>query len=116
MSQVLNRYPGLAPGLCGHLSCPRLCARSQHCPAGQRRFRQLLTTHAIRRFTAKPNRQQEEVCQQLHRDGLCPSLCNKCGGCFLPRTFDSQAELKRKAYRPQKVLDFLVMLRQKGAS
>lgn len=110
--KVIVQYPYLAPGLCGALECPRLCARVQHCPAGQRRARRLQAEQARRRFTIKANSQQRRVCDLVNSKGLCPQLCKQCGGCFLPQTYDSQAELKRKAHRPQKVLGAMVSLRE----
>lgn len=111
-SQVLSLYPHLVPGLCGRLSCPRLCARVCHCSAGQRLAHQLLAARAAKRFAAKTNRQQEQVCQRIRKLGLCSSLCQQCGGCFLPHQFDTQSELKRKAHRPQKVLDLLTQYQE----
>ncbi len=102
------------PGICGVLACPRICSRVCHCPAGQRRSHALLAAQARRRFTVSANRQQEAVCVQIHKADLCPSLCTKVGGCFLPQYLDSTAELKRKCHRSQKAMDFLVTLRQRG--
>jgi len=111
-SQVLAQYPHLAPGLCGVLECPRLCVRSQHCPAGQRRARRLMASQARRRLNVKPNREQLRVCKLIQDEGLCPKLCKQCGGCFLPQPHDSESELKRKAHRPQWVIGALVRLRE----
>jgi hypothetical protein len=111
-SQVLAQYPHLAPGLCGALECPRLCVRSQHCEAGQRRARRLFAAQRRRRNNVKPNREQLRVCKLIQDEGLCPTLCNRCGGCFLPQPYDSVSELKRKAHRPQWVIGALVRLRE----
>lgn len=110
--QVIAQYPYLAPGLCGALECPRLCVRSQHCPAGQRRFRRLIRAQGRRRLNVKPNHQQLRVCKLIQDENLCPTLCKQCGGCFLPQPYDSQSELKRKAHRPQCVIGALVRLRE----
>jgi len=114
MSQVNTLFPHLVPGLCGALECPAICSRVCHCPAGQRRVQRLLQQQRRHRLTARPNRQQLEACQRIQEEGLCPSACDHCGGCFLPQYGDSPAELKRKAHRPQRVMDALVTYRQFG--
>ena len=111
-SQVLVHYPHLVPGLCGVLECPRLCVRSQHCQAGQRRARRLFSAQARRRLNVKPNRQQLRVCKLIQDEALCPKLCKQCGGCFLPQPSDGESDLKRKAFRPQWVIGALVRLRE----
>lgn len=113
-SVVSSRYPHLQPGLCGRLSCPHICSRVCHCPAGQRRARALLAAQARQRFTVKANRRQEQVCVEVRKAGLCPSLCNKVGGCFLPQWGDTTAELKRKAHRAQQAMDLLIILRERS--
>ena len=114
MSQVEFFYPHLIPGLCGALECPRICSRVCHCEAGQRRSRRLLAAQAVRRFTVRANSQQERVCKEVHDAGLCPSLCNQCGGCFMPQPLDHPSEAKRKVFRAQRCMDALVDIRQKS--
>ena len=113
-SRVASAYPHLQPGLCGALECPAVCSRVTHCAAGLRRGQSLLRAQARRRLTIHPNKQQLQVCQRVQDEGLCPSACFACGGCFLPQPGDSPAELRRKAHRPQYVLDALVTYRQSG--
>lgn len=114
MAQVTVHYPHITPGLCGALECPAICSRVCHCPAGQRRAHRLLQHQRQRRLTARPNRQQKELCQRIQEEGLCPTVCHYCGGCFLPQYGDSPAELRRKAHRPAKALDALLTYRQFG--
>ena len=104
-SVIFTYYPHLIPGLCGALECPRPCTRVCHCEAGLRLSQRLLAQRAVRRFTAKANRQQVQVCDRVHKAGLCPVLCQKVGGCFLPQPLDNTAELKRKAGRTKNALD-----------
>ena len=103
-SVIFTYYPHLIPGLCGALECPRPCTRVCHCEAGLRLTRRLLAWQAMRRFDTKANRQQVQVCDRVTKAGLCPKLCLKVGGCFLPQRYDHTSELKRKANRPQLVL------------
>ena len=116
MSQVSSRYPHLQPGLCGRRECPRICSRVEHCPAGLRRSRARLAAQAARRYSVAANRRQLESCAEVRKANLCPSLCSKVGGCFLPRQGDHPSEARRKAFRPQKVMDLLVNYRQGGVS
>ena len=108
MSQLLSRYPSLEPGLCGRLECPRICSRVEHCAAGLRRSRARLAEQARRRFAVKANRRQEEVCTRIRKAKLCPQICQKVGGCFLPTGVDHPSEARRKAFRCQYALDLLV--------
>jgi len=110
VSQLSSRYPHLQPGLCGRLECPRMCARVEHCPAGLRRGRQLLAEQARRRFAVKANRRQEEVCARIRKARLCPQICQRVGGCFLPRDGDHPSESRRKVFRCQYAVDLLVSL------
>jgi len=116
MSQVLSHYPHLQPGLCGRRECPRICSRVEHCPAGLRRSRARLAAQAVRRFSVVPCRRQLEVCAEVRKAHLCPSLCSVVGGCLLPRQGDHPSEAKRKAFRAQKAMDLLVNYRQGGVS
>jgi len=108
VSKVLSRYPQLQPGLCGRLECHRMCAQVCHCEAGLRRGRVLLAQRAMRRFTVKANRRQEEVCTKIRKARLCPQICERVGGCFLPQTWDQPSEAHRKAFRCQYAVDLLV--------
>jgi hypothetical protein len=108
VSQVLSRYPHLEPGLCGRLECPRICSRVCHCEAGLRRSRVRLAEQARRRFAVRANRRQEEICARIHKAGLCPQICQRVGGCFLPRDGDHPSEARRKVYRCQYAVDLLV--------
>ena len=110
MSQsiVASYYPNLEPGLCGRLECPRMCTRVQHCEAGLRRSRYLLAEQARRRFAIKANRRQEEVCARIRKARLCPQICQRVGGCFLPRDGDHPSEAHRKVFRCQYAVDLLV--------
>ena len=110
MSQsiVASRYPQLQPGLCGRLQCPRICARVCHCEAGLRRSRVRLAEQARRRFSVKANRRQEETCARIRKARLCPQICQRVGGCFLPRDGDHPSESRRKVFRCQYAIDLLV--------
>ena len=108
MSVLLSRYPQLQPGLCGRLECRRMCVRVQHCEAGLRRSRCLLAERARGRFTIKANRRQEEVCARIRKAHLCPQICQRVGGCFLPRDGDHPSEAHRKVFRCQYAVDLLV--------
>lgn len=110
MSQVSH----LEPGLCGARQCPRICSRVCHCEAGLRRSRAQMAKQAARRFAIKANRRQETVCDQINKAGLCPSICQHVGGCFLPQPADPKCEAKRKVFRCQKAVDLLVQLRETG--
>jgi len=114
MSQVVREYPHLAPGLCGRLACRRLCLRSEHCPAGQRRRSSLLSQRAIRRFSVALDRRRGRICAQIHDSGQCSSLCQGVGGCFLPQVGDHPSEARRKSHRAQRALDEFVRRRLKG--
>jgi hypothetical protein len=107
-SQVLSHYPHLEPGLCGRLECPRVCSRCCHCAAGQRRSRRLLAERARRRFAVVANSRQEQVCSRITRARLCPQICEKVGGCFLPQQGDHPSEARRKVFRCQRAVDLLV--------
>jgi hypothetical protein len=107
-SQVASRYPELEPGLCGRLECPRICSRVCHCPAGLRRSRAKLAEQARRRFAVKANRRQDEVCARIRKANLCPQICQRAGGCFLPRDGDHPSEARRKVFRCQAAVDLLV--------
>ena len=109
-SQVLSHYPALEPGLCGRLECPRICSRVEHCAAGLRRSRAALAAQARRRFAVKANSRQEHVCSRLVKAHLCPQICLKVGGCFLPQQGDHPAEARRKVFRCQRAMDLLVSL------
>ena len=115
MSQLLSRYPRLQPGLCGALECPRICSRVEHCAAGLRRSRARLAAQAMRRFSVRLDSRRRYVCDQVHRAGLCPSLCQGVGGCFLPQVGDHPSEVKRKVFRAQKAMDQLVSYRKGGS-
>jgi hypothetical protein len=108
VSQVLSLYPHLEPGLCRRLECPRICSRVCHCEAGLRRSRVRLAEQARRRFAVRANRRQEEVCARIHKAGLCPQICQRVGGCFLPRDGDHPSEARRKVFRCQYAVDLLV--------
>jgi hypothetical protein len=108
VSQLLSHYPHLQPGLCGRLECPRMCARVCHCEAGLRRSRRLLAERAMRRFALKANRRQEETCTRIRKARLCPQICQRVGGCFLPRDGDHPSEARRKVFRCQRAVDLLV--------
>ena len=108
MSVLLSRYPQYQPGLCGKLVCPRICSRVCHCEAGLRRGRQRLAEQAARRFAIRANRRQEEVCARIREDRLCPQICQRVGGCFLPRDGDHPSESRRKVFRCQYAVDLLV--------
>jgi len=108
MSQLLSHYPHLQPGLCGRLVCPRICSRVEHCPAGLRRSRARLAEQARRRFAVKANRRQEEVCARIRKAHLCPTICQRVGGCFLPAEGDHPSEARRKAFRCQYAVDLLI--------
>ena len=110
MSQLLSRYPQLQPGLCGRLECPRICSRVEHCEAGLRRSRARLAEQARRRFAVRANRRQEEVCARITKAGLCPQICQRVGGCFLPQQGDHPSEARRKVFRCQYAVDLLVSL------
>jgi hypothetical protein len=110
VSQVLSHYPQLQPGLCGSLECRRMCARACHCEAGLRRGRVLLAERARRRFAIKANRRQEEICARIRKASLCPRICQRVGGCFLPQAGDHPSEAKRKVFRCQYAVDLLVSL------
>ena len=111
MSQVLSRYQHQSPGLCGALQCRRVCSRVCYCPAGLRRSRARLAAQAVRRFSVRLDRRRAHVCEQIHQSGLCPVLCQKVGGCFLPQVDDHPSEAKRKVFRAQKAMDQLVRAR-----
>ena len=111
MSQVIKHYPHLAPGNCGRLACRRLCVRSEHCPAGQRRARELLARAAVRRHSVALDRRRGQICEQIHDSGFCPSICQEVGGCFLPRVDDHPSEARRKVFRAQRAMDALVRQR-----
>jgi hypothetical protein len=108
VSVLLSRYPHLQPGLCGRLECPRICARVCYCEAGLRRSRAKLAELARRRFAVKANRRQEEVCARIRKASLCPRICQRVGGCFLPQDGDHPSEARRKAFRCQYAVDLLV--------
>ena len=110
MSQsiVASYYPNLEPGLCGRLVCRRICSRVCHCPAGTRLSQQRLAEQARRRFALKANRRQEEVCARIRKARLCPQICRRVGGCFLPRDGDHPSEGRRKVFRCQRAIDLLV--------
>ena len=107
-SVVASRYPHLQPGLCGRLECPHICSRVCHCEAGLRRTRAKLAERAMRRFAIKANRRQEEVCSRIRKARLCPQICQRVGGCFLPRDGDHPSEARRKVFRCQYAVDLLV--------
>jgi hypothetical protein len=109
MASVVGQAIG--QGLCGRLVCQRLCLRSEHCPAGRRRADQLLARQAIRRFSVCLDRRRGHICEQVHDSGLCPSLCQKVGGCFLPQVGDHPSEAKCKVFRAQRAIDALVRAR-----
>jgi len=113
-SQVLARYPHLAPGLCGQLECPRLCVRACHCPAGQRRARRLLAERSAKRLGATATKRQLEVCARIKEEGQCPLICEKVGGCFLPTGHEHRSEVKRKIFRAQRAMDCLISYRRFG--
>jgi hypothetical protein len=73
----------------------------------------MMAEQAVRRYSVRANAQQERVCAQIHKAGLCPSLCNKVGGCFLPN-FDPTCEAKRKVFRCREALSLLVQLQEFG--
>ena len=110
MSVLLSHYPQLQPGLCARLECPRVCSRVCHCEAGLRRSRAKLAEQARRRFAIRANRRQEEVCARVRKARLCPQICQRVGGCFLPQAGDHPSEAKRKVFRCQYALDLLVSL------
>lgn len=114
MSQVLKQYPYLVPGNCGALACKRQCVRSEHCPAGMRRRKELLARAAVRRHSVKLDRRRGHICEQIHDAGFCSRLCQEVGGCFLPQVGDHPSEAKRKVFRAQRAMDALVRVRQKG--
>jgi hypothetical protein len=107
-SIVASSYPQLVPGLCGRLECPRMCSRVCHCQAGLRRSRRLLAERARRRFAVRANRRQEEICARIRKSHLCPQICQRVGGCFLPRDGDHPSEARRKVFRCQHAVDLLV--------
>jgi hypothetical protein len=107
-SVVASRYPHLVPGLCGRLECPRVCSRVCHCEAGLRRSRASLAEQARRRFAVRANGRQEEVCSRIRKDRLCPRICQRVGGCFLPRDGDHPSEVRRKVFRCQHAVDLLL--------
>lgn len=111
MSVVLSRYPHLAPGLCGALACRRLCLRSQHCPAGERRARALLRERARNRFSVKLDRRRDQVCGEIRKASQCPTVCQGVGGCFIPQVGDHPSEARRKVFRAQRAMDALVRVR-----
>jgi hypothetical protein len=111
-SVIATRYPHLQPGLCGKLECPRICSRVEHCPAGQRRVRRLMAERARARYTVLANAHQERACAEIHKAGLCPSLCHHVGGCFLPQPGDHPSEAKRKVFRAKAAMTLLTQLRQ----
>lgn len=108
MSQVLSRYPHLAPGLCGQLECHRICSKVCHCAAGSRRSSARLAAQAARRFTVRTDRRRLHICERVHSAHQCPGLCQKVGGCFLPQVGDHPSEAKRKVFRAQRAMDALV--------
>ena len=114
MSVLLSRYPQYQPGLCGKLVCPRPCSRVCHCEAGLRLGRQRLAERAARRFQVLANARQREACGAIHAQRLCPSLCQRVGGCFMPRAWDHPSEAKRKVFRCQRAVDALVKIRTGG--
>jgi hypothetical protein len=71
-------------------------------------------SRATRRFRVVANSRQKEVCQVIHQQGLCPSLCREVGGCFLPREGDHPSEARRKVFRCQRAVDALVKIRTGG--
>lgn len=113
-SRVVALHPHLAPGLCGRPSCPHVCSRVCHCPAGTRRGEFLLARQAMRRFSVRLDRRRATICKYLTEARLCPSLCREVGGCFLPLVGDHPSEAKRKVFRAQRAVDRLVALRQEG--
>jgi hypothetical protein len=107
-SQVLSHYPHLEPGLCGRLECPRVCSRVCYCAAGLRRSRRLLAERARKRFAVRANSRQLQVCTRITKAKLCPQICEKVGGCFLPQQGDHPSEARRKVFRCQRAVDLLV--------
>jgi hypothetical protein len=107
-SAVASHYAHLEPGLCGRLVCRRICSRVCHCPAGTRLSQQRLAEQARRRFAVRANRRQEEVCARIRKARLCPQICRRVGGCFLPQEGDHPSEARRKVFRCQRAVDLLV--------
>lgn len=108
MSILTDLYPHLAPGLCGELECRELCYRWPECPAADRRRQDQHARRVRRHFTVTVDRARMRRCERIHDAGLCPYICRKVGGCFLPRVGDHPAEALRKVYRAQRAADELV--------
>ena len=97
-----------AVGLCGALNCPGICSRVQYCPAGLRRTRQNIAMQAARRFLRRATPRQLYICDRIKSSGLCPTLCNACGGCFMPQHRELRSEARRAFFRAEDCLDMLL--------
>ena len=97
-----------ALGLCGALNCPGVCSRIQYCPAGLRRSRQLLSMQAARRYLRRATGRQLYICDRIKSSGLCPTVCNACGGCFMPQLRETPSDARRAFFRAEDCLDMLL--------
>jgi len=59
-------------------------------------------------FLRRPTSRQCAICERIKEAGLCPKLCNECGGCFMPQHRELRSEAKRSIHRAEDCLTVLL--------
>ena len=59
-------------------------------------------------YRRRPTSRQCAICERIKESGLCPQLCNGCGGCFMPQHREARSEAKRSIHRAEDCLTVLL--------